>query len=65
MNLKALRMSANLTQSEVARRMNCKRTAVSMWEHGNSMPRTDKLVKLAQLFGVTLDELMGKGGADK
>ena len=34
--------------------------AVSNWERGNSMPDISKLSELAEIFGVTLDELLGE-----
>ena len=47
MNLKKKREENKMTQGEVARLLNVRRTAVSMWENGKSLPRADKLPKLA------------------
>ncbi len=55
-----LRKEANMTQMELADKMNISFQAVSNWERGNSMPDIAKLPELAQLFGVTVDELLGK-----
>ena len=45
---------------ELADRMGISFQAVSNWERGNSMPDISKLPELAEIFGVTLDELLGE-----
>ncbi len=55
-----LRKAQNMTQMELADRMNISFQAVSNWERGLSMPDISKLPELAQLFGVTIDELLGE-----
>lgn len=55
-----LRKSRNMTQLELADRMNISFQAVSNWERGSSMPDISKLPELAQLFDVSIDELLGK-----
>lgn len=55
-----LRKKRNMTQMELADKMNISFQAVSNWERGNSMPDIGKLPELAQLFGVTIDELLGE-----
>lgn len=46
------------TQSEVARILGVKESAVSKWERGVSKPRADKLPMLAKLYGCTIEELL-------
>ena len=58
MNVKIFRMSSNLTQEEVAKELGIQRSTVAMWETGKSVPRTELLPKLAELFGCTVDELL-------
>lgn len=58
MNIKEARTQAGLTVIEVAKAMNVSEVCVYQWEAGDTKPRTDKLVKLAELFGVTVDELL-------
>lgn len=58
-----LRKEANMTQMELADRMGISFQAVSNWERGNSMPDISKLPELAEIFGVTLDELLGEKSA--
>ena len=54
----ALRTRKNLSQGELAESLDVSRQSISKWETGSSIPELDKLVKLSQLFGVTLDELV-------
>lgn len=54
------RKAHNMTQMELADKMNISFQAVSNWERGNSMPDISKLPELAQLFDVTIDELLGE-----
>ena len=54
------RKDSNMTQMELAERLNISFQAVSNWERGNSMPDISKLPELAELFGISIDELLGK-----
>ena len=60
--IKACRISAGLTQEQVAEAMQVSRQAVTKWENGSSAPSTENLFKLAQLFGTTVDLLLKKEG---
>ena len=53
-----LRTERNLSQGDLAEALGVSRQSVSKWETGGSVPDLDKLVKLSQLFGVSLDELV-------
>ena len=53
-----LRTARNLSQEELAERLDVSRQSVSKWETDVSVPELDKLVKLCDLFGVSLDELV-------
>lgn len=53
-----LRTQKNLSQGDLADALEVSRQSISKWETGASVPELDKLVKLSQLFGVTLDELI-------
>lgn len=55
-----LRKFLNMTQMELADKMNISFQAVSNWERGNTMPDISKLPELAGLFGITIDELLGE-----
>lgn len=60
MNFASARIAAGLTQSEVARRLEIDQSAVSRWENGKRIPRGTLLVKVADLYGCTIDELLGR-----
>lgn len=53
-----LRTQNNLSQGDLADALDVSRQSISKWETGGSVPELDKLIKLSQLFGVTLDELV-------
>lgn len=55
----ALRKRADMTQMELADRLDISFQAVSSWERGNTMPDIAKLPELSALFGVSIDELLG------
>ena len=56
--LYALRKSKGLSQEELASHLEVTRQTVSKWEVGDSTPDLDKLVLLAELFEISLDELI-------
>lgn len=53
-----LRDSKGLKNSEVAREIGIPRSTFSDWKSGRSHPKTDKLQKIADYFGVTIEYLM-------
>lgn len=53
-----LRTEKKLSQGDLAEILNVSRQSVSKWETGASVPDLDKLVKMSDLFGVTLDDLV-------
>lgn len=53
-----LRTQKNMSQGELADALEVSRQSVSKWETNSSVPELDKLVKLSELFGVSLDELV-------
>lgn len=55
--IRLLRQKKGLSRQALADRMGVSATAVYKWENGQSQPNIDMLEKLANLFGVTLDEL--------
>ena len=58
MNIKAIREAKNMTQAEVAKILKVSRTTVTMWETGESFPRAEKLIQLAEVLNCTIDELL-------
>lgn len=57
--LTALRKEKGMTQLELAEAIHVSRQAVSRWEVGTSVPTTENLAYLSQIYGVTLDDLLG------
>lgn len=53
-----LRAKAGLSQDALAEKLDVSRQSVSKWETDASVPELEKLIKLAELYGVTLDELI-------
>lgn len=58
-NLKYLRKEANLTQENLAEKLNISRQAIAKWESGQSLPDIENFKHLADLFGVSMDSLVG------
>lgn len=58
MRLLSLRTSAGWSQEFVARQIEVSRQTIMNWESGENKPNVDKAIKLAKLFGVTVDELL-------
>ena len=59
--LSRLRKNADMTQAEVADKLNVTRQAISRYEQGECFPDVSILVQIADIFHVTLDELIGAG----
>ena len=56
--IQELRRKNAISQDVLAERLDVSRQAVSKWERDEAMPETDKIVKLAQVFGVSTDYLL-------
>ena len=58
MNLKRLRKEHQYTQENVAEKINVSRQSIAKWESGESNPDIDSLIKLSNLYNVSLDNLV-------
>ena len=58
--LKKLRKDKNLTQDELAQKINNSRSNIANYENGKNMPSVEVLQKLSELFNVSTDYLLGK-----
>lgn len=58
-NIRALRKSLHLSQSEFARLLYVTQGAVSQWEKGLTRPSSDQLTSIAATFSVSIDSLLG------
>lgn len=56
--LQQLRKQKRLTQEELAERLYVSRTAVSKWESGRGFPSIESLKAIAQVFAISVDELL-------
>lgn len=57
-NLKELRSARNMTQEQVAAHLNVTRQTISSYESGRTRPDIDALARLAQLYGVSLEDIL-------
>ncbi|WP_438838960.1 helix-turn-helix domain-containing protein [Streptococcus pluranimalium] len=58
--LKELRKKRGLTQRQIADELSINRVTYTNWEKGNREPSLENVVRLAKLFGVTTDYLLGR-----
>ena len=59
--LQKVRRENNITQEQLADKLNVTRQSVSKWESGLAYPDTEKLIQISKLFNVSLDELVNDG----
>ena len=59
-NLTKLRQANNLTQLDLAERLNYSDKSISKWEHGDATPPINVLKDIADLYGVSLDFLVSE-----
>ncbi len=59
-NLKFHRESANVSQAELARKTQLSQQAISLWEKGERAPNIFACITLADFYGISLDELVGR-----
>ncbi len=53
-----LRTLKNISQEQLAEALNVSRQTISKWEMEQSLPKIDKILQLAEIFGVSTDELL-------
>lgn len=58
--LRALRKESGMTQTELAQRLNITKAVVSYYEKLERTPSPDVLIRLADIFNVTTDYLLGR-----
>lgn len=59
-NITSLRKNGGMTQAELAEKLNYSDKSVSKWERGDGVPDILVLHKISELFGVTLNEIIGE-----
>lgn len=60
LNIKEFREELGLTQKELAEKIGNVQRNISNWENGTSEPDCATIVKLAEIFQISIDELFGK-----
>lgn len=58
-NLKNLRISKNLSQRQLAEMLSINPSAISAWESGRNLPKYDHIERLAQIYEIDVNRLIG------
>lgn len=58
MSFRKSRLLAGKTVVEVKEALNVSSSTVWLWEKGKNLPRADKLLQIAELYGCTVDDLL-------
>ena len=61
----ALRKQAKLSQTELAKKIEASRTIIGNYERNENTPSTEMIIKLAAVFDVSVDFLLGEGETAK
>lgn len=56
--IKELRLSFNLTREELGQQLGVTYSAIAMYEQGNREPNIELIVKIAQIFNISIDYLL-------
>jgi len=59
-NMKYLRKMNGLTQGELAEKLDLKRSLIGSYEEGRGVPKLSVIKQMAELFGVSMDDLLGE-----
>lgn len=57
-NLQILRKMKNMSQEQLAEKLDVSRQAVSKWESGSGYPETEKLITICEIFECSIDEIL-------
>lgn len=58
--LKYQREQANLSQRQLAEKVGISQGNISRWEKGETVPNIEFCIRLADFYGISLDELVGR-----
>lgn len=64
MSLKNARKAAGYRQEDIAKLFGITPSAVCRWETGRALPNAAKLVKLSQIYGVSIEQLLREDDED-
>ena len=59
-----LRKANNLTQEQLAEKLDISRQSISKWESGQAIPEIEKIIALSTIFDVTTDYLLKSSEID-
>lgn len=59
-NIRIYRKSLGLTQEQLANKLYSKKSLISNYENGYSTPDIETIIKLADIFDVSIDDLVGR-----
>lgn len=59
-NLRAMRIERSITQEQLAKKINISLKTISHWETGYTEPSISQLIAIADIYSVSLDELVGR-----
>ena len=62
--IRLLRQARKMSQVELAKELNVTKQSVSNWENDNIQPSVEMLIKIAQVFSVSTDYLLGIDGGE-
>lgn len=57
-NLKKIRKDNNFSQEDLAEKLGVSRQAISKWESGVAYPEMDKIIQIAKMFNLNIDDLL-------
>jgi transcriptional regulator with XRE-family HTH domain len=57
--LRQLRETADMTQEVLAKKLNVAKQTISQYENGKREPKTEVIMEMANIFGVSVDDLLG------
>ena len=57
-NIRKYRKLNNMSQDELAEKLNVTRQSISLWETGQTQPSLDNIIAFAKLFNVATDDLL-------
>lgn len=63
--LKSLRKKENLSQEELAEKLNVTRQSISLWENNQSSPSIDNIIAISRIFSISIDELVDNQKSDE
>lgn len=62
--IKDVRLSNNLTQEQMANKLNVSRQAISNWENNKNLPDLEMIITISNIFSLSLDNLILGGSED-